>query len=127
MARRTTPHIFSNFDGSVSLIPNNTSHLPQQLSTHQQLDHLERRQQHRFTQISKPNFLARFYHLAQRYFSTSVKYIFVDHLKYSELPKNDKAGRLDFFNRIFINFNFRLPTPNHRAIAHTCCHTAIGG
>lgn len=127
MARRTTPHKFSNFDESVSLTSNNTPLPPQQLSTHHQSDHLERRQQLRISQRSKPKVSKRLYYLSQRFLSISVKYIFLDQFKYSEPPKNDTADRLDFLNHVFIHFNFRLPTPNHRAIAHTCCHTAIGG
>ncbi len=119
MTRRIIPYTFSNFDAQVSLIPKITSHLPQQLSITYHLNHLERRGQLRFTQFSRPNLSARFYDLAQRYFSIAAK---------NSAPlENDKADRLDFFNRISINFNFRLPTPNHRALAHTCCHTAIGG
>ncbi len=49
-------------------------------------------------------------------------------------PTIGRANQLNLLHRILIknnfliNFNFRLLLPpNNRAIAHICCHTAIGG
>ena len=51
-----------------------------------------------------------------------------------EPPTIGRANQLNLSHRILIknnfliNFNFRLLLPpNNRAIAHICCHTAIGG
>ena len=81
-----------------------------------------------FTSVITANRLSVFLHLV--YPHTPSPYTCSSSYKSSDikLSKHNKAGWLDFFVGVFCNLNpSAIFTMKHRALAHNCYHTAIGG
>jgi len=125
MTKQTILHTLANSDAPLSLHSSHRSIYHQSPSSK-----LQPELQHHplFTSVTTANQLTGLFHLVYSYIPSPFTYNFAHYFSYIKLSKNNKSGWLDCFVDIFCNFNpSAIFTMKHRALAHNCYHTAIGG